>query len=84
MIGYDVYTQDYGCCGMAGTWGMRKGLEGYDLSLEIGRRVCGIIKSMPIKNVFTESSVCMMQLRHVGGLEARHTVDALLEAVQGI
>jgi len=81
MLGHDVSFHDYGCCGMAGTWGFRRGTEGYDLSIEIGKRVSRIIKSHRPELIVTESSVCKMQLEELSGLEVTHPVSVMLELV---
>lgn len=80
-IGHAVTLHDYGCCGMAGTWGMRRGAEGYDISIEIGKRVCRIIRSYEPEMIATESSVCKLQLEQLSGLEAIHPVSLMLESV---
>jgi len=81
-MGYHVYTRDYGCCGMAGTWGMRKGPIGYDLSIEIGRRVVDIILSTGAKTIVTESSVCPIQFRQFYNFEIKHPVQVIAERLK--
>ncbi|MEM2932414.1 MAG: LUD domain-containing protein [Nitrososphaerota archaeon] len=81
-LGYRVYTRDYGCCGMAGTWGMRKGPIGYDMSIEIGRRVVEMIQSTGAKTIVTESSVCPIQFRQLTSLEIKHPVQIIAEKLK--
>ncbi|MEM0445606.1 MAG: LUD domain-containing protein [Nitrososphaerota archaeon] len=78
-LGYSVSTIDYGCCGIAGTWGMRVGVEGYLISSEIGRRVADLILATGAKEIATESSVCAQQLRQFTGLKVRHTIRYIAE-----
>jgi len=80
-IGLDVSTYDYGCCGIAGTWGMRTGPDGYSISAEIGRRVASIIHRFNPREIVTESSVCALQLRQFAGLRVRHTLRYLAEGM---
>jgi iron-sulfur cluster protein len=81
-LGYRVYTKDYGCCGMAGTWGMRKGPIGYDTSIEIGRRVVEIIQSTGAKTIVTESSVCPIQFRHFYNFEIKHPLHVIADKLK--
>ncbi len=82
QLGYTVYTRDYGCCGMAGTWGMRKGPIGYELSIEIGRRVVDIIQSTGAKTIVTESSICPIQFRQLSNMEIKHPVQIIAEKLK--
>ncbi len=78
--GVEVFSEDTGCCGMAGTWGMRSGASRSQLSLEIGRRVAERILSYRPQAVVTESSVCSLQLSHLTGLPVLHPVTVLLRS----
>ncbi len=80
-IGMNVATVDYGCCGIAGTWGMRRGAEGFLISAEIGRRVAEIILGTGCMEIATESSVCAQQLRQFSGLKVRHTIRYIAESL---
>ncbi|MEM0482248.1 MAG: LUD domain-containing protein [Nitrososphaerota archaeon] len=80
-VGLNVATVDYGCCGIAGTWGMRRGAEGFLISAEIGRRVAEIILETGCTEIATESSVCAQQLRQFTGLKVRHTVRYIAESL---
>jgi L-lactate dehydrogenase complex protein LldF len=79
-LGYRVTTRDYGCCGIAGTWGMRRGVEGYSISAEIGRRVAREVLATGCLEIATESSVCAQQLRQFTGLKVFHTIRYVAEA----
>jgi L-lactate dehydrogenase complex protein LldF len=80
-LGLEVRTRDYGCCGIAGTWGMRRAHEGYSVSSEIGRRIAREVLKTNCSEVATESSVCALQLRQFTGLRVYHTVRYLAEAL---
>ena len=78
--GVEVFSEDTGCCGMAGTWGMRSGASRSQLSIEIGRRVSERILSYRPQIVVTESSVCSLQISHLTGLPVLHPVTVLLRS----
>ncbi len=63
--GYQVKVIETGtCCGMAGTFGLKKGPLGYDLSMAVGKPLFDLFnaESSKIKVIATESSVCTTQL----------------------
>jgi Fe-S oxidoreductase len=61
--GYKVRIVETGtCCGMAGTFGMKKGPLGYDLSMAVGERLFERFRQSGCKLIATESSVCSTQL----------------------
>ncbi|MCS7117265.1 MAG: LUD domain-containing protein [Thaumarchaeota archaeon] len=76
-VGLRVVTRALGCCGMAGTWGMRSGPVGRGLSSEIGRMVTERIRAERPDLVVTESSVCSLQLREFLDVPVLHTVNVL-------
>jgi len=80
-VGLNVKPVRYNtCCGMAGTFGFKKGVEGYDVSMEIGRTLFERIKAMHPSLVATESSVCKMQIEHGCGLRVEHPIKLLRSA----
>jgi Fe-S oxidoreductase/FAD/FMN-containing dehydrogenase len=76
--GLELVNLDAGCCGMAGTFGMKSGT--FDLSLETGRplfeRVVGLIPDL----VVSECSTCRMQLEQATGLDSMHPAELLARA----
>ncbi len=61
--GYEVQKVETGtCCGMAGTFGMKHGALGYDLSMAVGERLFKLFEESGTKLVASESSVCAMQI----------------------
>jgi glycerol-3-phosphate dehydrogenase subunit C len=82
MAGIEVFSEDTGCCGMAGTWGMRSGASRSQLSLEIGRRVAERVMGYSPQAVVTESSVCSLQLSQLTGLPVLHPVSVFTRALE--
>jgi L-lactate dehydrogenase complex protein LldF len=61
--GYTVNVVETGtCCGMAGTFGMKHGPLGYDLSMAVGEKLFERFRESGYKIIATESSVCSTQL----------------------
>jgi len=78
LAGVDVRPVRYStCCGIAGTFGFKKGLEGYDVSMAVGETLFDRIKKMNVKIVLTESSVCKMQIEHGTSLKVIHPAVAM-------
>jgi Fe-S oxidoreductase len=67
------------CCGMAGTFGMKHGDLGYNLSMEVGDHLFRLLKESGRKLVATESSVCSMQIADGVGLKVVHPLHAVEE-----
>jgi L-lactate dehydrogenase complex protein LldF len=83
--GYEVQVVENGtCCGMAGTFGMKRGDLGYNLSMEVGDHLFRLFKESGRKLVATESSVCSMQISDGVGVKVVHplrAVDALYSSL---
>ena len=79
--GYKVQVVENGtCCGMAGTFGMKHGDLGYNLSMEVGDHLFRLFRESGRKLVATESSVCSMQIADGVGLKVVHPLHAVEEA----
>jgi len=79
--GYRVQVVENGtCCGMAGTFGMKHGDLGYNLSMEVGDHLFRLFRESGLKLVATESSVCSMQIADGVGLKVVHPLHAVEEA----
>ncbi len=89
LCGYDVELSEAGCCGMAGTFGYEA--EHYALSMKVGE-----LKLLPkireqraetreLENrelrVASTGAACRMQVRHGTGLEARHPIEWVRDAL---
>lgn len=76
--GIEVIDLAAGCCGMAGTFGMKAGT--YDLSMKVGQPLFERVAEVSPDVLASECSTCRMQLAHATGLEAVHPVLLLAEA----
>lgn len=79
--GYGVKVIETGtCCGMAGTFGLKKGPLGYDLSMAVGKPLFDLFnneKDPPISTIATESSVCTIQLEDGTKCELVHPLNLI-------
>jgi FAD/FMN-containing dehydrogenase/Fe-S oxidoreductase len=76
--GLELINLDAGCCGMAGTFGMKR--TSYDLSLTAGGPVFDRIAQVKPDLVATECSTCRMQIEQATGLPAIHPIMILAAA----
>ena len=60
---------------MAGTFGLKKGELGYDLSMTVGEPLFKMFKESDVEAIVTESSVCAIQLAEGVGLQVFHPMD---------
>ena len=79
---HNVTVIDSSCCGMAGAFGYEK--AHYDLSMKIGElRLFGAVREKP-PDSFTLSAAgfsCRHQLEHGTGVQPKHPVEVLREAM---
>jgi len=81
QIGLDVEVLDFqGCCGIGGTYGFKKGLDGFDVSMAVGEELFDKIRKVGADYVITESSVCKVQIEQGLSLTVKHPVEVLWEA----
>ncbi len=66
------------CCGLAGTFGMKK--KNYDLSMEIGKHLFEEVKKSGVEQVVTPCGSCAMQIAQGTGLKVVHPLTLLAEA----
>lgn len=77
-LGYDVSLIETGaCCGMAGTFGLKAGPLGYDLSMTVGESLFQLFKDSGVEVILTESSVCALQLAEGAGLPVLHPLELI-------
>jgi FAD/FMN-containing dehydrogenase/Fe-S oxidoreductase len=76
--GVEVIDLAAGCCGMAGTFGMRKGT--FDFSLQVGEPLFRRIAEVAPDLVASECSTCRLQVTQAVDLETVHPVTLLAEA----
>ncbi|MEM1991969.1 MAG: LUD domain-containing protein [Nitrososphaerota archaeon] len=84
MLGIDAEFIDYGCCGMGGTWGMKKGYEGYEISKAIAEPLVMAISKSGADFVVTECSLCKMQIERFTGKKVVHPILLLDKAYKGL
>jgi iron-sulfur cluster protein len=69
------------CCGMGGTFGLKAGLLGYDLSQAVGEPLFDAFRQAAVTTIVTESSVCTIQLKEGTGLPVRHPLELLEDSL---
>ena len=63
------------CCGIAGTFGMKHGWLGYELSMAVGAKLFEQFRGSGCDLIATESSVCSLQLHDGLGVDILHPLD---------
>jgi Fe-S oxidoreductase len=77
-LGADVQIIETGtCCGMAGTFGLKAGALGNDLSCAVGEPLFQKFAEAGVDAIVTESSVCTMHLKEGTGMKVLHPLDLL-------
>jgi len=76
--GLEVQAFGDRCCGLAGTFGMKK--QNYDLSMEIGKPLFEEIRQSGVDRVVTGCGSCAMQIAQGTGLKVTHPLTLLAEA----
>ncbi|MFQ5640147.1 MAG: heterodisulfide reductase-related iron-sulfur binding cluster, partial [bacterium] len=75
-VGYDVEVYETGtCCGMAGTFGLKSGVLGYELSTKVGEPLFELFKNSGIDAILTESAACKIQLQEGIRLPVLHPLE---------
>lgn len=75
--GLEVVELDQGCCGMAGTYGLKE--RNMEVSLDIGAPVFDKAREIGAR-VTTECQMCMMQIQFGTGLDACHPIKLIHKA----
>lgn len=76
--GVEVVDLAAGCCGMAGTFGLRA--RTYEFSLQVGEPLFRRLREVQPDLVASECSTCRLQIAQATGLETVHPVTLLAEA----
>jgi len=79
--GLRVTTLNEGCCGLAGSAGLRR--EKYDLGMRIGAGLFDKVRAGSFHGTVTECSACRMQLEHGTGKPCYHPLHLLAHAAFG-
>ncbi len=74
-----VHFIDKGCCGIAGTFGMRK--KNMDISLQIGSDLIDALKVPAIDMGASECSTCRLQMEHGSGKKCLHPLEIIAQAI---
>jgi L-lactate dehydrogenase complex protein LldF len=79
--GYEPKVIETGtCCGMAGTFGLKKGELGYNLSMAVGKPLFELFENDDtIELIATESSVCTQQLTDGTKYRVVHPLDLAID-----
>ncbi|GBC69315.1 Lactate utilization protein B [archaeon HR01] len=76
--GYEVVAVETGtCCGMAGSFGMKKGLLGYQLSNMVGARLFEEFRRAGVDLIISESSVCTIHIQQGTGMSVEHPLKTI-------
>jgi Fe-S oxidoreductase len=78
LCGVSIVDLKAGCCGLAGTFGMRK--KNYELSSQIAASLKDALEKSPGKNIVTECAACKMQIEHLSDCVVRHPIKILAKA----
>lgn len=68
-----------GCCGLAGTYGLKK--EKYPISRAIGENVRQAMEQLALGEAVTECGMCALQIGHLTGAKVYHPVELLARAI---
>ena len=79
--GVTINEINRGCCGIAGTYGFKKGENGYEQSMKIGAALFEELKKPENELGLSECSTCRMQMEHGSQKETRHPLEVLAEAM---
>jgi glycerol-3-phosphate dehydrogenase subunit C len=73
-----VIELDADCCGIAGTYGLKK--EKYDISMAVGERLFRDVYESGANVAACDSETCRWQIEHATGVHAVHPVELLYRA----
>ncbi len=76
--GLEVITVNTNCCGMGGSYGMKK--ANFDLSEKIAQKVWEDVKASGADTIITECGGCGLQIEAGTGMRAKHPIVLLNEA----
>jgi len=77
--GVRVRVLDAGCCGLAGTYGMKA--KTGELARAIGANVAARVAEWQPQVVLSECEGCRMQIAHLTGVPVKHPAQVLAEAL---
>jgi glycerol-3-phosphate dehydrogenase subunit C len=74
----EVAEMDHGCCGIAGTYGLKR--EKYDIAMKVGDGLFRQIHASQADVVGCDSETCRWQIEHATGLPSEHPMEVLYRA----
>ncbi|MCS7110384.1 MAG: LUD domain-containing protein [Candidatus Caldarchaeum sp.] len=72
-----VFVETGTCCGMAGTFGMKHGIIGYELANAVGEPLFELVRNSGCDYVVSSSSVCSIHLQDGAGKPVYHPLEIL-------
>ena len=76
--GLRAADMDHDCCGIAGTYGMKK--EKYPIGMAVGAPLFDKIKASGAPEAACDSETCRWQIEKATGTRTRHPIEILLQA----
>jgi glycerol-3-phosphate dehydrogenase subunit C len=74
----NIVEMDHGCCGIAGTYGLKR--EKYEIAMKVGEGLFRQIGAAHADVVGCDSETCRWQITHATGVDAAHPVEILHRA----
>lgn len=74
----EVVELDVECCGIAGTYGLKK--EKYDIAMKVGERLFRDVRASNPDVAACDSETCRWQITHGTGLPSVHPIELLFRA----
>ncbi len=79
--GVKVNEINRGCCGIAGTYGFKKGSNGFDQSMKIGAALFKELAREEHEYGLSECSTCRLQMEQGSGKKTLHPLEILAKAL---
>jgi glycerol-3-phosphate dehydrogenase subunit C len=74
----DVIELDVDCCGIAGTYGLKR--EKYEISMRVGEQLFREVSDVAADVAACDSETCRWQIVHGSGVAAVHPIELLYRA----
>ena len=80
--GLQITEVNRGCCGIAGTYGFKKGSNGFEQSMKIGAALFRELSDEKYSYGLTECSTCKMQMEQGADKQTLHPIEVLAQALE--
>jgi glycerol-3-phosphate dehydrogenase subunit C len=80
--GLRARDMDHDCCGIAGTYGMKK--EKYPIAMKVGEPLFAKVKASGASVAACDSETCRWQIETATGVRTRHPVEILADAYRAL